>query len=164
VVAHAYVLRDRITHLTMYQVSLSSGPTYRSLIPHTCTLYHYVSKHTRIYCILLVSAVLPNVHRLVNGIQTFSASLSRFSLILSLDFAYCTALYGGDSQMTVTSPNSQGRRDRVEGDRDSRQFGRPLSIFFWIFCDFFQCHADFLTTEATVTVTHRDGGDATAPP
>jgi hypothetical protein len=66
--------------------------------------------------------------------------------------------------MTVTSPNSRGRRDRVEGDRDSRQFGRPLSNFFLIFCDFFQCHADFLTTEATVTVTHRDGGDATAPP
>jgi hypothetical protein len=77
---------------------------------------------------------------------------------------YCTALYGGDGQMTVTSPNSRGRRDGVEGDRDSCQFERPPAIFFWIFCDFFQCHADLLTTEATVTVTHRDGGDATAPP
>jgi hypothetical protein len=40
--------------------------------------------------------------------------------------SYCTALYGGDGQMTVTSPNSRGRRDGVEDDRDSHQFGRPL--------------------------------------
>jgi hypothetical protein len=77
---------------------------------------------------------------------------------------YCTALYGGDGQMTVTSSNSRGRRDGVEGDRDSRQFGRPLlNLATWP-PNFFQCHANLLTTEATVTVTRRDGGDATAPP
>ena len=76
---------------------------------------------------------------------------------------YCTALYGGDGQMTVTSPNSRGRRDGVEGDCDSRQFGRPLlNLATWP-PNFFQCHANLLTTEATVTVTGGDGGDATAP-
>jgi hypothetical protein len=66
--------------------------------------------------------------------------------------------------MTVTSPNSRGRRDGVEGDRDSRQFGRPLLNLAMSPLIFFQCYADFLTTEATVTMTRRDGGDATAPP